>query len=670
MFVLGSQSTLGPSGAKLVTRQYLFDRICSFNLPSIEEKVNFLKEDLLSSEKYHEDQITSFKRRFAHFKSEIKQRWSKACKKEDVFRKSNEKWLQGTFELPAVPTQNRTGRPCKMFDESSERSKRRKTEDVRSVLEGEVIVHAAQIELRKTGKRDASEVLKNIMSSPTKATKYKKALNESKTEADRLTPFQALAMFVDADLTRRQYEIIRNTNKNFFPCYTLLQKAKQECYPHPNECQVTSTSAGSNLQALTDLTVRRLSMYLEEVLLTLQEQERENLKLICKWGCDGSQQSKYKQKFENDEDSDANIFQSCFVPLRLVCGEDDQKIVWENPKPSSPRFCRLIRFRFVKESTDVTEEEINHIKTAANELTPTEVILKENKFVIKHIFIMTMVDGKVCNAATGTKSTSRCFICGATSKDFNNLDINKEVNVEAIEFGLSVLHARIRIFESILHLAYKLEVKKYRERKTEAEKNIEKEAKLRIQKEFREKTGLLVDMPKANFGNTNDGNTSRRFFEDPKLASDITRIDYNLIYRLKVILEVISSGYPIDHEKYEKYAEDTVRLYKSLYDWHPMTPTMHKILRHGSIVIKNALLPIGQLSEEAAEARNKHFRNYRQNYARKFSREACNRDILNRLLLSSDPLISSMRNSRKSNMKSFSPETIAMFISATPNSQD
>jgi len=44
-----------------------------------------------------------------------------------------------------------------------------------------------------------------------------------------------------------------------------------------------------------------------------------------------------------------------------------------------------------------------------------------------------------------------------------------------------------------------------------------------------------------------------------------------------------------------------------------MTPTMHKILIHGAIVIENAQLHIGKLSEEAAEARNKYVRVYRQN---------------------------------------------------------
>lgn len=58
-------------------------------------------------------------------------------------------------------------------------------------------------------------------------------------------------------------------------------------------------------------------------------------------------------------------------------------------------------------------------------------------------------------------------------------------------------------------------------------------------------------MPKANFGNTNDGNTSRRFFDNPSLAAEITGINYDLIYRLKVILEVISSGYKTNIEKFE-----------------------------------------------------------------------------------------------------------------------
>ncbi|KAL4708807.1 hypothetical protein ACJJTC_011771 [Scirpophaga incertulas] len=146
-----------------------------------------------------------------------------------------------------LTTTNRQGHPRKSFGESSERSKRRKTEEIRSNAEDGVIVHTAQVELRKSGKRDASRVLQDITSSPTCATKFKKAFDTSKCgKSSRLTPTEALKMFIDADLTRAQYEVIRNTNKKFFPCYSLIQEAKKKCYPPPETSTVTSTCAGNS----------------------------------------------------------------------------------------------------------------------------------------------------------------------------------------------------------------------------------------------------------------------------------------------------------------------------------------------------------------------------------------------------------------------------------------
>ncbi|CAG9840685.1 unnamed protein product [Diabrotica balteata] len=450
-------------------------------------------------------------------------------------------------------------------------------------------------------------------------------------------------------------------------------KEKKQCYP-PTDCiKVSSTCAESSLQSLIDNTVYRLSVGLEKILCSLNDNERKSLKIICKWGCDGSQQARYKQKFDDDAATDAHIFLSSFVPLRIVCGKKGKKVIWQNPIPSSPRYCRPIRFSFVKETVDVTNEEISYVEESAKNLTHTKVVLNGNTFMFDHVFKMTMIDGKVCNAATNTKSTSRCYICGATSKDFNNLNKKLSTSSKAIEFGLSVLHARIRMLESVLHLAYKLPIKKYGEKRTDEEKKIEVLTKKYIQERFRKETGLLIDMPKANFGNTNDGNTSRRFFENPQLAADITKVNFELIYRLKIILETISSGHKIDVQQFDDYSKATAKLYVDLYGWHPMTPTMHKILVHGAEIIENALLPIGQLSEEAAEAKNKHFRLYRENYARKFSREECNLDIFNRLLLTSDPLltilISKKRVQKRVKPGSFCPETIQMLLPGDPNTE-
>ncbi|CAH2109276.1 unnamed protein product [Euphydryas editha] len=95
------------------------------------------------------------------------------------------------------------------------------------------------------------------------------------------------------------------------------------------------------------------------------------------------------------------------------------------------------------------------------------------------------------------------MIDGKTSKDFNKLVVAEEVNEETLKFGLSILHARIRFFESLLHLAFKLPLKKWQARTAE-EKKIVKETKEKIKKKFKEEMGLLVDISKSGVGNTND----------------------------------------------------------------------------------------------------------------------------------------------------------------------
>lgn len=169
---------------------------------------------------------------------------------------------------------------------------------------------------------------------------------------------------------------------------------------------------------------------------------------------------------------------------------------------------------------------------------------------------------------------------------------------------------------------------------------------------------MLVDVPKGGYGNTNDGNTSRRFFGDVNVATAITGIDIEVILRFKIILEVISSGFDINVEKFGTYIMVTVKRYVELYAWQPMSPTVHKILTHAPSIISHALLPIGQLSEEAAEARNKHFRQYRESFSRKFSRTECNEDVLNRLLLTSDPYLSSIRSNVKRKRQTISKEAL------------
>lgn len=84
-----------------------------------------------------------------------------------------------------------------------------------------------------------------------------------------------------------------------------------------------------------------------------------------------------------------------------------------------------------------------------------------------------------------------------------------------------------------------------------------------------------------------------------EMVSEITGVDVTLLNRFSVILTAMSSGAEINHERFDKYAKETAKLYVKLYDCYRMPPSIHKILMHGSLVIRYALVPIGQLSEQA-----------------------------------------------------------------------
>lgn len=277
-----------------------------------------------------------------------------------------------------------------------------------------------------------------------------------------------------------------------------------------------------------------------------------------------------------------------------------------------------------------------------------------------------MIDGKVCNAITSTSSAQKCYICGATPKLMNDLAAMnvQDVNPQNFRFGLSTLHAYIRFFECFLHIGYRIDFKKWQVRE-ESDKILFKQKKEEIQKAFREQLGLLVDYAKpGGSGNSNDGNTARRFFRDYELSAKILNINEDLINRCGTLLEALSSGFNINISKFENFARETAKLYVSLYNWFPMPVTVHKILIHGTDIIQNAILPIGQLSEEAQESRNKDLKAFRRGHTRKHSRLATMEDLFNLLLVSSDPVISSMTNNVRISHRRSLPHQVLELLNA------
>lgn len=123
------------------------------------------------------------------------------------------------------------------------------------------------------------------------------------------------------------------------------------------------------------------------------------------------------------------------MPLQLVsvdCRSNAEIVIWKDPRPSSPRFCRPLRLQFLHENTESTVDEERYINDQINLLVPYETILNQNEISVEFKMILTMIDRKVCNALVSRSSAQRCYLCGATSKDFNNIDalLQRKVNEE------------------------------------------------------------------------------------------------------------------------------------------------------------------------------------------------------------------------------------------------
>lgn len=359
-----------------------------------------------------------------------------------------------------------------------------------------------------------------------------------------------------------------------------------------------------------------------------------------------SDHSQYKQKFSDGTLADSSIFMISMVPLKLeIKDRNDLKSIWCNPQSGSTRYCRVISFEYAKETEEKTRLEVSQIESEIKALIPTKINIAEKEIKVVHLLHLTMVDGKVVTVLTNTSSNASCVICKATPVEMNNLDnLSKRAEVvENFKYGLSSLHAWIRFMECLLHVAYKLDVKKWRVTSDE-DKTKMKLAKEKIQKMFREQTGLLVDYPKQGSGTSNDGNTARRFFGDPDLTSQITGVNHELITRFGVILQTLACGIKIDTPKFKVYATETAKLFIRSYPWFYMPASVHKILFHGAQIIDSfALIPIGLMSEESQESRNKDLKHYRKFNTRRCGRIPTNTDLMNKLLLSSDPFISHLR---------------------------
>lgn len=623
----------------------------------------FLFESVLSrlNVSLSEDDSVTFREFCRKFVRAVNKRWLSASPQTEFFRKKYGSWLETNIDWPSCILNHFTGNstssvydeepstskssigtmtkkkyPRKPFEDLGSKQKKRRSGDLQS--ECSEMVFAAVSKLKIDGKEQMASVIEYMVKNPESISKFQDIIMAQPLNK-MFTPLKALGLLLSLKLSKWQYITLRESAvceglRDLYPSYYQIQKEKKKCYPSENYITVTDSSARITLQGLLDITVKRV---LKSLPVDQSVQEKEMV-LLSKWGCDGaSSQSRYKQKWDSPDD-DSSIFMTSLVPIKIMC---EEQTVWENSKPCSPAFCRPVQFKFVKESEAVVKGEVTKMKAEISALQPTEC--ETNK--VSHKLFMTMIDAKICTYLSPAKSNAVCYICLAKPSEMNDLRaVEKRVtSPDMLEFGISSLHARINVMECLLHISYRLEIKKW-SIKGKEDQNVRDAKKKTVQDRFKSELGLLIDVVKQGHGTTNDGNTARRFFEDPEKSADITGLDAELIRRFAVILQAITSGEHVDTVKFKEYAYKTAERYVSLYNWYYMSATVHKVLLHGADIITcNAIIPIGDLSEEASESRNKDFRRFRAQNSRKMSRMSSNEDVIKFLLLSSDPLLSSIR---------------------------
>lgn len=158
------------------------------------------------------------------------------------------------------------------------------------------------------------------------------------------------------------------------------------------------------------------------------------------------------------------------IPLRL--STSNNVILWNNTVSQSVRFCRPVQMEYVQESKDIVLWQKNNIEDQIKMLQVIQVKVNGVCTIDIHVSLfLTLIDGKVLNYITDTKSMQTCPICHATPKYFNNLS-NKQTDLflpdtNSLQFGISPLHAWIRIFQCLLHISYRLDTKVWQMRTNE-----------------------------------------------------------------------------------------------------------------------------------------------------------------------------------------------------------
>lgn len=125
--------------------------------------------------------------------------------------------------------------------------------------------------------------------------------------------------------------------------------------------------------------------------------------------------------------------------------------------------------------------------------------------------------------------------------------------------------------------------------------------------------------------------------ENPQITAQALEIDFTLVEKFSNIEKLISTSDKPNQQIFENLCIDILNDLKSRNI--RITPSIHKMLAHGPLILSNSDKGFGYFSEEVQENANKLFKNFREHNARKVSLDKNLEDIFARMLVRSDPFI-------------------------------
>lgn len=149
-----------------------------------------------------------------------------------------------------------------------------------------------------------------------------------------------------------------------------------------------------------------------------------------------------------------------------------------------------------------------------------------------------------------------------------------------------------------------------------------------------------MDQVLQGHGTSNTGNVARKCFQNHSLFSEALGINEVLVKNIATILSAFKSKKSLKLNELENFCWETYCLHYNLFPWARMSPSLHKLLKHGCEIARQFSIPIVYYSEDSNESWHKLYRKNMVSHARQNGRKNRLLDVFNRAVCLSDPKVS------------------------------